>query len=110
MINPEYKDISLGIVSSAIEILRTDGWCQRNYHNEHGNYCVYGALECASRKLRKNPPHQSYNHHDVLEQIELFLGDLVGHSMLAFNDARGRTMEEVIDVLHRARLQLKVMS
>jgi hypothetical protein len=71
----------------AWQILERDGWCQGNWTNPIGQRCLASALEAADVSLS-------------LTQIREFVA-LTGTTLTAWNDAPGRTAEEVIGLLKR---------
>ncbi len=80
---------------AAAQYIRDHGWCQRASYEWNNSACVMGALN--STKL----PGMR-NHGATATKFALFLG-LPGNSFVAaWNDAPGRTKEEVIAALEAA--------
>lgn len=101
MIPDEDKAEALRLVTKAIHLIKKDGWCQKQFHSSEGQHCIVGAIyfnEPFDRRSGK-----------LIRDIEIMLGDLTNSDPISFNDAKGRTVDEVLDLLHRAQLQLKAM-
>lgn len=80
------------ILLGAINVLETNGWCQLNYIAGERR-CAVGAMGAAA------------NTHavDSLVTAELALMSVIGGGSVArWNDAVGRTKEEVISALRKA--------
>lgn len=76
-------------VDNAILAIETAGWNQRWRGNWAVGFCIYGALYAT------NTPK------DVIKAVEATIADLVGTTIVSFNDAEGRTKGEVLDLLRR---------
>lgn len=78
---PEVRDVLLG----AAEVIAERGWCQGRYLDSSGAVCIEGSLRRAAQPS-----------HDHLFEACLAVDRNVGRDIVAWNDAPGRTAEEVI--------------
>lgn len=69
----------------AAEYIRQHGWCQHDYMASDGRVCLYGAL----RDLPENSPALA----EIMRAVD--------RKPEWWNDAPGRTEQEVIDLLER---------
>ena len=79
---------------AAAEYLRAHGWCQRTTYGStdpDSPACIVGAL------WRVTQSHERTKH--VSDILFHRLGDV---NLVAWNDTRGRTVDEVLDLLERA--------
>lgn len=83
-----------------IEVLRamknelmTRGWCQGTFKNADDRLCLLGSY------TRSNSIPCDTNH---LDWLLATLHDVIGCGIISFNDAPGRTFNEIIDVLDQA--------
>ncbi len=82
------------VIWDAANYIEEHGWC-RGYYSSGEGVCILGAY----RALGKSEGHKS------LRRIADFLGTGdcgVGHAVVDYNDALGRTKEEVIAMLKQA--------
>lgn len=110
------SDEAQRMIATAADIIRKKGWTQFLSRDTHGRHCILGALDQAAvRIIYPNTvfPGESYNEAkrriaalvapDVLAQNQLSPGCLsVGYAIADWNDTRGRTVQEVLDVLTAA--------
>lgn len=102
----------------AIEVLQTQGWTSRDYHR-HGKYCAVGALAIAMKGFLADD--MEVLHEDV-EDAGAFAGRILARDILvkddvterdlwwdadadtlvAWNDAPGRTVDDVIHLFKLA--------
>ena len=79
------------VLRKAAELIRRDGWAVGRLYREDGARCILGAIDAASR----HGPIQMFTDASVLARSRIpgapFLDD--------WNDAPGRTVEEVLAVL-----------
>lgn len=68
------------------QLLIDEGWCQHASENNLGQHCLMGALNIVD--------------HDG--KAYLYLYSLTNHDVCRWNDAPGRTFEEVIALLDKA--------
>lgn len=76
--------------------LMVKGWTRAKFEDEDGRVCLLGSL------TRSN----FLNEADFIEVLEA-LRQVTGFSILGFNDARGRTFNDIIDVLDKAIMNEK---
>lgn len=88
MIDTEFFD-------KVIYILERDGWCQGQYTNYRGEHCLAGAMgRAAGLSL-------FYEEEKVLSG--LIKKDNPLDNIVCWNDRLGRTKEQVIELLERAK-------
>src|SRR6516164_3781777 len=81
----------------AADLLERDGWCQREFEDAQGRYCLVGAINRAlPLEVRQDLAE------DLLEAAEMHMSKFVGADPMRWNDRPGRTKEEVISALRRA--------
>ena len=73
-----------------------NGWIQHRLTDGQGNYCAAGAIEHSA----------CYTSQSTLEIID-FMCDLVGGPLSAYNDAPGRTKDEILALFDRAIAESK---
>jgi len=100
------------VLKKARELL-AGGWCQQSMVNDSRgvalilpvveagcSFCIYGAVTQAG-----------WDHDDIVDQAVEILDDVcvpLGYSgIVGFNDTRGRTQEEVVDLLDVAIGRMK---
>lgn len=76
----------------AAELLEKKGWIQFRAHDEHG-YCLVGALDEADRRDWDWSPNAHWG------KMILFVRDFLREPPTQWNDAQGRTKEEVLHLL-----------
>ena len=86
------------LTEQAIEELETRGWCQGRLENETGEVCYLGAYEFAMAQLGVSS-WQLYREawqasHKEFAELG---GKGTGYDIPAWNDAPGRTKEEVLE-------------
>lgn len=97
------------LLEKAAEVLETDGWCQRVKHAPDGSHCLMGAIEEA--RIKGAP--QVYGFYDTLCRLAEFgqeipeSGPTTPISLVMWNDAPGRTKDEVISLLRRSAAELR---
>lgn len=69
------------------QLLIDKGWCQHFSENDLGQYCLMGALSIVG-----DPNDEAY----------IYLYPLTNYGVSRWNDAPGRTFEEVIALLDKA--------
>ena len=87
---------------AAAEVLRRDGWCQSRSHASTGEHCAAGAIEAAV-----DPNWQTSSGWEAEQNVRFGAAlnavqrriDLV---LTGWNDAPGRTADEVIAALEAA--------
>jgi hypothetical protein len=86
------------ILFEAAEVLRTKGWTRNVSQNAAGECCVLGAisLACSGDALKVVPPGPDLALRRALTDLGL------GTSIVAWNDSRYRTADQVITVLEYA--------
>lgn len=78
---------------AAADVLERDGWRQGELVDSYGCRCVLGAMDAAAPLRRE----------DAVEQMWNALADVVGtRAIVKWNDAPGRTADEVIAALRTA--------
>jgi len=90
------------VVQKVRNLLITDGWCQGDYVNHKGQYCLVGALEAStSSYYLRNSFHKrvetliNLNKH---EENENWAWD----NIIEWNDDSGRTKRQVLALLKKA--------
>ncbi len=81
----------------AADLLERDGWCQGAYQDDDGHHCALGALDAVfgSKTSFKAIDWSAY------ARVNERLQDAVGLQIVHWNDAKGRTAEEVISTLRK---------
>lgn len=78
------------LLGPVVDLIRKYGWTQGKFHDSRG-YCILGAI------------HASYSSDPLLEVVcKSLIRERIGgeySSIVAWNDAPNRTIEEVLDVL-----------
>lgn len=92
----ELDEIGKALLDAA-EALRRDGWCQGYLHDPYGGHCLLGAIDIARRRVVIADPGLLLR---MMERLSAHLPP--GDRIMRWNDAPGRTVEEVISVLERA--------
>lgn len=82
------------ILAEAALHIEARGWCQGELKDAGGRICVLKALNNA---CRRRSPHTFRE--AISELARRIGGNLDGSSIADWNDARGRTKEEVLSVL-----------
>lgn len=80
-----------GLLIEARKKIAEDGWTQGWYHNQ-GRYCAMGALFFVTNTTDPT---------EFDSAVEILKG-VVGENVVAFNDARGRTQDEVLAAFDKA--------
>lgn len=79
------------VLRATADILRRDGWCQKFPELDNGRKCILGAL--STLKLTEEEWFHAHKR----------LADATGcYSIASWNDAHGRTFDEVLSLLERA--------
>lgn len=87
------------ILLRAGQVLEEVGWCQKSFRDPDGRRCLMGALSLAKVGTCYNPEVMNLLTKAVLGQPERY-----GAGLTAWNDAPGRTKEEVIAKLNEAAM------
>lgn len=92
---------------AAADVLECDGWRQESYGSPTGCKCLYGAIHyvasCGQAVSEVNMDHDELDQAARLESaVQLTIGAHGWLETLAWNDAPGRTADEVIAVLRAA--------
>lgn len=85
--------------------LITRGWTQGDFADEDGRVCLYGAAECVVYgDVLNNIPTEDWGgvRWAELVRVQKALCDAAGQFAPAFNDAEGRTFNEVLRVAKHA--------
>lgn len=93
------NEITAKIAEDAAKILERDGWCQGTARDEAGRRCAVGAITRAYYELLSEQRMDSYDCMRTFDGIERRL-EL--ESLGRYNDADGRTAEQVIAKLRYA--------
>lgn len=87
---------------AAADILKRDGWTQGAYYDDTGCHCAMGAIATALNVISTEPGDLTEAEwerwSDDVDHLAKHLGDDVD----SWNDAPGRTADEVIAALHLA--------
>lgn len=73
-------------------LIETRGWCQGMYSDANQRICLTEGLYRAGKQL-------NFEDYDELQKV---VGSFVGLSFTGWNDAPGRTKEEVLEMLDKA--------
>lgn len=87
------------IIKRAVEILNNEGWIQGSYGGHKTGYCLIGALHTAAYDIDSNLYDGAYG------KVAHFLtidNNVTKQTLPRWNDAKGRTKEEVIAALEGA--------
>lgn len=113
---PAAKDVA-DAIDDAADLIEERGWCQGAAMNVRGEFCMVGAIHYAVYGGWKYVSEKSSKYADYASnsakvkaawsQIFKFLPDMKGnrprrHRIIKYNDAAGRTKQEVLDVLRAA--------
>jgi len=79
------------LLNDAADVLVSSGWCQGYYNDDQGRHCLVGALYQAADQDWETVK-------DAKERVRGY----VGRNPLSWNDAKGRTQRQVVDVLRSA--------
>lgn len=111
------------VLRTAANLLEKQGWCQGQLISDSGELCLVGALHVAAcPDIPEEQPRQRYLHGDLANaiwgnrnvedrcyaaarRVEAIVGQVDGSeygTIVAWNNAKGRTQEEVIRVLREA--------
>jgi hypothetical protein len=84
---------------AAADVLERDGWTQNAYTDQNGCHCVMGAayvaMGCPTTEWAEGLTER-------VDAVRDFLGTFLGRRPHLWNDAPGRTAEEVIAALRAA--------
>ena len=83
------------VLWDAADYIEKHGWCQNLYGSAKGSVCLRGAI---MQVAWRDAPLK----HAALRHTDFFMGDGDYGASLRFNDAPGRTKEEVISALRSA--------
>jgi len=84
------------ILARAADLLETRGWCQGVLEDEHGHLCLVEALGITLTKYRAL-------RHVVCRAVDQEIGS---GNFGAWNDAPGRTQDEVVTALRNSKRHL----
>jgi hypothetical protein len=88
---------------AAADVLRRDGWIQRNDHGPHG-HCAAGAIEVAidPNSIETRNEGWDWEQNERFSEATLILARSFNAEVTAWNDTPGRTAAEVIAALEAA--------
>lgn len=92
------------VLRTAGDLLRARGWCQREFENDAGALCAYGAIREVVDVSSENGTWTPF-----VEEFDLVVETPNLH-MPAWNDADNRTVDEVLvamDAAYVLRLQVE---
>ena len=96
------------VLARAVEVIETKGWHQGDFDNDEGCVCVWGAINIAMGGCASDAGCVGDGDESALH----FLGTVLQgnenkylSSVVDFNDAPGRTQEEVVAMLLGASLE-----
>src|SRR5258705_6221041 len=87
----ELDEISLHLLR-AVDYIQHFGWCQGTAFGPNDTVCTLGALE-------RTKTYKGFISNDLFDRLRPLTGDRSIHN---WNDAKGRTKEEVIKVMREA--------
>lgn len=94
------------ILTKAKTSIETKGWAQGAYCDDKGGLCMYGAIYDAVGMLDPESTVSlsglQEDQYNELRAADMALVAVVGNSLVPFNDAPGRKVEEVYDVFDKA--------
>lgn len=91
----------VGLLGDAADLLETGGWCQNLFAADDGSHCLAGAISKAWGLGRfATVPRLGFL---AEEAVEDYLGI---QSIVGWNDADGRTKEEVVTALRGAAKEI----
>ena len=76
------------IYEDAGALLLERGWCKGNFENEHGEFCLLGAMATVHPDLD-----------DTYRQAKFILRELINQPLHQWNDSPGRTRGDVLELL-----------
>lgn len=107
-------ELTSQMFEDAIAHIEEHGWCQGVEVNKTGAVCAYGAFGLATVEWTNEIPvrHGSHDRQRVFTVRQREILELMGipfatHTVVSWNDADGRTKDEVIDALTRAAKTLR---
>lgn len=86
------KDV---LIAARKLIEKPENWCQRQFQNHLGARCAMGAI-CGAIA------DDYYENEEIAAKAAAILGDVVDTAVISFNDAPGRTHEEVLRAFDKA--------
>ena len=101
-------DYTYKLLNQAADILVSHGWCQGAYQDEHGRYCMMGAIKAATHSLRHVAIRDEYEYR-CNRALELYLRDLYDDisCISVFNDRIALNADMAIDALRNAAAKLE---
>ena len=95
------------VLEDAADLIELVGWCQEDFEDEYGQVCLMGALNSVTMVRTTSEgiePHllTARRHAEQLLIDHLGLAPVrptAGHPLPDWNDAEGRTMQQVLDAL-----------
>lgn len=90
------------VLCKAVAIIEDKGWCQHKLQDPQGRVCAYGAVAKAlDLPIERNVklPSVSAEYYLVADYIEEYVRVHLGKPLGRWNDAPGRTKEDVVELL-----------
>ena len=89
------------LLDDAAAILESSGWCQKAMYDEHGRYCMMGAIRQAANSSPEIIPDAAIRKCDV--ELEWFLArEYETLTISEFNDTLAENAQEAIQALRDA--------
>lgn len=85
------------LLSAALALLESRGWCKGHYQDNHGKFCASGAIHAAIR----SPSGWYHNWLQTEDLVESAL-ELKGINLATWNDRRSTTFHDVRRAFRKA--------
>lgn len=100
---------AIRVLRDAADTLRSKGWCQGQFSDDHGSFCMTGALNVVltgnPHRASGNTPEKENLYYRITTLLSARLGP--GTNIVTWNDTPGRIVQEVVDELLGAALALE---
>ena len=88
------------VLQNAIVLLETAGWCQHVGKDKDGQYCAVGAINHVLRRATK--PMDKYDDARDTVQTAIRAHKFRQSGVVSWNDTKGRTKAQVLNVFRTA--------
>lgn len=99
---PTFLPVDLELIDEAIDGIQRDGWTQGAMQRSTGERCLVGHISYSGTTLGGRHGETGLIDRRII--VQRLLREITGWaSLFTWNDEGGRSEEEVIDLLYRAR-------
>lgn len=88
------------VLDRAHDVMLVRGWAQGGYQNASGGVCAYGAMHYATTGDRMWS-------NELSDRAAVALCKFLGGCLVTFNDAEGRTIDDVLDAFRQTSKKLR---